>query len=240
MAISFYKVTELPSALVADSLYFVREGAGFDLHVTDHDGTVAYTLNLPEGGGLGNAEVNNDWDTITESGLYTNTSNFTGLPAFALNMLVFHMAGTGGRASQLCFRPDVNNPQAFYRVKSTGPLWAPWVNLTPVENTPVTSTFGTNGFSGSGGRNQILNASANRTVNLPNDGNLTTYAGKEFNLVIQSNSAANRVITMSGSRVLNGADFEPVTVTDTHKCLICLYVTAEGIIIKSVTEYDVT
>jgi hypothetical protein len=109
-----------------------------------------------------------------------------------------------------------------------------------VENTPVAATFGVNGFSGAGGRNQILNASANRTVNLPNDGNLTTYAGKEFNLVIQSKSTASRVITMSGSRVLNGADFEPVTVTDTHKCLVRLYVTAEGIIITGVTEYDVT
>lgn len=240
MAISFYKVNALPGQLVADALYFVREGAGFDLHVTGRDGTVAYTLNLPEGGGLGNAEVNNDWDTITESGLYTNTANFAGLPAAALNMLVFHTAGTGGRSSQLCFRPDMSNPQAFYRIKSTGSLWSPWLNLTPVENVPVVQTFGTGGFSAAAGRNQILNATADRTLNLSQDRTLTEYAGKEFNLVVQSDDAAARTITMAGSRVINGSEFGPVAVTNTHKCLICLYVTSEGIIIKSVTEYDVT
>ncbi len=41
-------VAALPSALTADTVYYVRVGVGFDVYVTNHTGTVvAYTLNPP-------------------------------------------------------------------------------------------------------------------------------------------------------------------------------------------------
>jgi len=45
-----HKVLSLPAELEKDSLYFVLNGDGFDLYVTNHYGTIvqAYPLNRPE------------------------------------------------------------------------------------------------------------------------------------------------------------------------------------------------
>lgn len=53
--IKHYKVVAaLPSTLVADSIYLVRVGTGFDLYVTNSSGTiVAYPLNISASGGGG-------------------------------------------------------------------------------------------------------------------------------------------------------------------------------------------
>jgi hypothetical protein len=46
MAIKFYKViSNLPSTLQPDSVYFVRSGEGVTLYVTDMTGNIGYTLN---------------------------------------------------------------------------------------------------------------------------------------------------------------------------------------------------
>lgn len=51
-------VSALPDPLEADSVYFVRVGAGFDLHVTNSAGlVVAYALNAPAVLANANAEV---------------------------------------------------------------------------------------------------------------------------------------------------------------------------------------
>lgn len=43
-------VNSLPGTLEADTIYFVRKGEGFDIHVTNSNGLItAYQLNLPEG-----------------------------------------------------------------------------------------------------------------------------------------------------------------------------------------------
>lgn len=39
-------IATLPGTLEANTIYLVRAGAGFDFHVTDATGTVAYTQNL--------------------------------------------------------------------------------------------------------------------------------------------------------------------------------------------------
>lgn len=38
-------VGSLPGTLVADTIYFVRTGLGFDIYVTDGTGTIAHQLN---------------------------------------------------------------------------------------------------------------------------------------------------------------------------------------------------
>jgi hypothetical protein len=44
--ISFAKVvSNLPNPIVADTVYLVRNGSGFDLYVTDTTGSIAYTTN---------------------------------------------------------------------------------------------------------------------------------------------------------------------------------------------------
>jgi hypothetical protein len=51
-------VAALPGTLVANTIYFVRVGAGFDLHVTNDQGlVVAYTLNASAGATIREVEV---------------------------------------------------------------------------------------------------------------------------------------------------------------------------------------
>lgn len=51
-------VSSLPGSLDANTVYFVRVGAGFDLYVTNDTGTVvAYQINSPAGSGLSQQEV---------------------------------------------------------------------------------------------------------------------------------------------------------------------------------------
>lgn len=45
-SVRFFKVVAtLPPTLVADALYAVRVGSGFDLYLTDHTGVYAHKLN---------------------------------------------------------------------------------------------------------------------------------------------------------------------------------------------------
>lgn len=44
-------VSALPGTLVADTIYFVRVGTGFDLYVTDSTGAIAYQVNQAAGAG---------------------------------------------------------------------------------------------------------------------------------------------------------------------------------------------
>lgn len=46
-------VSALPGTLVADTVYAVRTGSGFDLYITDSTGTVAHLVNSSGGGGGG-------------------------------------------------------------------------------------------------------------------------------------------------------------------------------------------
>lgn len=51
----FKALAALPSSLVANALYAVRVGTGFDLHITDSTGLIAYKAN-----GSGDAASNID------------------------------------------------------------------------------------------------------------------------------------------------------------------------------------
>ena len=46
-------VNNLPSVLIANTIYYVKNGAGFDVYITNNSGTIiAYPLNLVSSSGL--------------------------------------------------------------------------------------------------------------------------------------------------------------------------------------------
>ncbi len=47
--LSFEKVTTLPGTFTPSTLYLVKTGTGFDLHVSSADGAAVFDLNLPAG-----------------------------------------------------------------------------------------------------------------------------------------------------------------------------------------------
>ncbi|MGL4233169.1 MAG: hypothetical protein ACRDAM_15735 [Casimicrobium sp.] len=51
------EVSVLPGVLVANCLYLVRTGAGFDLYCSDSTGSVAHPLNVSAGGGGASAII---------------------------------------------------------------------------------------------------------------------------------------------------------------------------------------
>lgn len=75
-------VGSLPGSLVADTIYFVRTGAGFDIYVTNTTGTiVSYALNQSGGGG-GGADVKSGTVTVSDSSIVSVSFNtaFSSVP----------------------------------------------------------------------------------------------------------------------------------------------------------------
>ena len=51
-------VNSLPSVLIANTIYYVKNGAGFDVYITNNSGTIiAYPLNTSSSSGITFQEV---------------------------------------------------------------------------------------------------------------------------------------------------------------------------------------
>lgn len=83
-------ISSLPSTLIANTLYFVRIGTGFDLYLTDSTGSVAHkinndpilkTINDMPLQGAGNIDIPTPLtvtNIVKETGMYSTTSRFSG------------------------------------------------------------------------------------------------------------------------------------------------------------------
>lgn len=85
-------VSALPGTLAANTIYFVRVGAGFDLYTTDSTGAIAYQVNQAAGGGetfAGSRWKFSDFDNSAATGnppftvTALSTGTFTTAPAVA-------------------------------------------------------------------------------------------------------------------------------------------------------------
>lgn len=81
--LNIYKeIGSLPNPLVADSIYVVRSGQGFDLYVTDTTGSIAHQVNNPD-----NVKISSGPNNIirnTEDGLYSEVSKSENLDSFVV------------------------------------------------------------------------------------------------------------------------------------------------------------
>lgn len=80
------EVSALPSTLAANTLYFVRVGAGFELHVTDSTGAIAYSQN--------SYRYTREWHVDPVGGKDTNTGAF-GSPFKTFGQAVTSAGNTG-------------------------------------------------------------------------------------------------------------------------------------------------
>ena len=68
-------VNNLPAVLVANTLYYVKTGAGFDLYLTNNTGTIiAYPLNVSSGATTTYTTTEVNLGTSKRSGSFTITS----------------------------------------------------------------------------------------------------------------------------------------------------------------------
>ncbi|WP_274845105.1 pyocin knob domain-containing protein [Sinorhizobium meliloti] len=75
----------------------------------------------------GTATISDDWDAITMTGLYRNSSSAAvGIPVASTNWSVLHITLTGTQAAQLAMRSGANG--VSYRRKASG-AWQPWVTI---------------------------------------------------------------------------------------------------------------
>ena len=104
----------------------LKTGAYTPKQTSVSDATVGSLLTVGGGGIMGNAILNNNWDTIAVSGLYHNSiTTATGIPEVTANLGLIHHNVNATTANQLAFKPSTGTPSMWRRAKVSG-VWGGW------------------------------------------------------------------------------------------------------------------
>lgn len=113
-------VATLPGTLVADTIYFVRVGTGFDLYVTDSTGAIAYQVN--QASGLGETFAGSRWrDCDFDNSAATGSPPFT-ITAISTGTFATAPAVADALAQGTLLLRSSNTNNSGVRIATTQPM----------------------------------------------------------------------------------------------------------------------